>query len=214
MKIAVFGATGMSGSAIVTEALSRGHEIIAASRKPAPAHFRKAQRLSQQVVDVGDLGSVDAVLSAVDTAVLAIRLALGEEYRLAALTKGFLDAAERQGVRVLVVGGAAPLRSPNDQKMLLIDDPEYVPNAWKDAARASLDQFHICVNHRYAEWVYLSPAAILEPGERTGTYRRGTTKLLVDETGQSRITAPDLAIAVIDELVTPSGNRHFTIARS
>jgi uncharacterized protein len=34
MKILLIGATGMIGSRILTEAVSRGHEVIAAARKP------------------------------------------------------------------------------------------------------------------------------------------------------------------------------------
>ena len=40
MRIIVLGATGMAGTAVVNEALSRGHEVTAVSRRrrhPAPA---------------------------------------------------------------------------------------------------------------------------------------------------------------------------------
>ncbi|WP_224760468.1 hypothetical protein [Salinibacterium sp. ZJ450] len=87
-----------------------------------------------------------------------------------------------------------------------------MPDAWKTIAQASLDQFIGCQEHPYNGWVYLSPPAILEAGERTGRYRRGTTTLLTDENGVSRIAAPDLAIAVIDELESPSKGQHFTVA--
>lgn len=48
-------------------------------------------------------------------------------------------------------------------------------------------------------------------GERTGTYERGTDTLLLDATGISSITAPDLAIAAIDELEDPRNDQHFTV---
>jgi putative NADH-flavin reductase len=38
-------------------------------------------------------------------------------------------------------------------------------------------------------WTYISPAALLEPGARTGTYRVGVDQLLVEERGRSRIVA-------------------------
>ena len=54
---------------------------------------------------------------------------------------------------------------------------------------------------------------MLEPGNRLGEYQRGTTALLIGADGQARISAEDLAAAVIDELESPEGDRHFTVAR-
>ncbi|MGW4230535.1 NAD(P)-dependent oxidoreductase [Streptomyces sp. NPDC004980] len=210
MRIAVLGATGLAGSAIVAEALRRGHHVTALSRRPRAE--ADTDRLTTRAVDVADTASLNPVLAEADAAVLTIRPAPGEESRLAPLTRGFLDAAEQHGTRVLVVGGAAPLRSPNDPGRLLIEDPDHVLDAWKTIAQASLDQFNSCREHPYNGWVYLSPPAVLEAGERTGRYRRGTTTLLTDENGVSRIAAPDLAIAVIDELEGPDKDQHFTVA--
>lgn len=210
MRIAVIGATGMAGSAIVAEALARGHHVTAISRHPDPDTDH--EQLTAHAADVADTGTLDPILTEADAAILTIRLATGKEHRLAPLTRGLLDAAARQGTRVLIVGGAAPLRSPQHPNQLLIDDPNYVPEAWRTIAQASLNQLRTCQEHSYTRWVYLSPPAIFEPGNRTGSYRRGDTTLLTDMNGFSRISAPDLAIAVVDELEHPSNKQHFTIA--
>ncbi|MEU4672601.1 NAD(P)H-binding protein [Amycolatopsis sp. NPDC023774] len=210
MRIAVFGGTGMAGSAVVTEALTRGHVVTAVSRRPSAA---ETGRLGVRALDVARTEELEPVLAAADAAVLAIRLAPGSEHLLARLTRGFLDAAKRCGTRVLVVGGSAPLRSPADAGRLLVDDPAYVPVEWRTIAQASLDQFRVCLDHPHDAWTYLSPPAILEPGTRTGGYRRGSTTLLTDGNGDSRITAPDLAIAVLDELESPGGEHHFTVVQ-
>lgn len=210
MRITVIGATGMAGSAIVIEALTRGHHVVAASRNPGTTG--NEPRLDARALDVADVDALDSVLSSVDAVVLTFRLAPGDEHQLAPLTRGVLDAAARHDTRVLIVGGAAPLRSPNHPDRLLIDDPDYVPEAWKQVAGASLEQFRTCQSHAYDGWVYLSPPAVLEPADRTGGYRRGTTTLLIDEHGASRIAAADLAIAVIDELENPRTDQHFTVA--
>lgn len=213
MKIAVFGATGMAGSAIVAEALWRGHDVVAASRRPATAHPIHESPTVRQA-NVANPATVDPILREADAAVLTVRLARGEEGELATLTRGFLDAAARHNTRVLVVGGSAPLRSPKHSERLLIEDSDYVPEAWKSIAQASLDQFHECRGHPYTGWVYLSPPAVFEPGERSGNYLRGTTTLLTDADGVSRITAPDFAIAVLDELESPGADQHFTVAQN
>ncbi|WP_122943222.1 NAD(P)-dependent oxidoreductase [Brachybacterium sp. EE-P12] len=212
MRIAVFGATGMAGAAIVSESIARGHQVIAASRQPSTT-ASDDDRLAVRAVDVAEPEAVGPVLAEADAAVLTIRLAPGEEHRLAALTRGVLDVAGRHGTRALIVGGSAPLRSPSRPDRLLIDDPEHVPEAWKRIARASLDQYHACQEHPYTGWVYLSPPAVFEPGERSGSYLRGTTTLLTDAHGVSRITAPDFAIAVLDELENPGDDQHFTVAQ-
>lgn len=54
---------------------------------------------------------------------------------------------------------------------------------------------------------------MIEPGERTGQYRTGTDQLLVNEQGESRISAEDYAVALVDELEHPRFTRkRFTVA--
>ncbi|MEV6627990.1 NAD(P)H-binding protein [Amycolatopsis sp. NPDC051106] len=140
-----------------------------------------------------------------DAIVAAARPAPGEEHTVATTTTALLDAA---GTRILVVGGAAPLRVPGGG--LVLDYPRYVPPEYRAIASASAAQLEVCRAHP-ADWVYLSPPAVLEPGSRTGVYRRGTTTLLVRPDGSSRISAEDLAAAVVDELENPGPDRHFTV---
>ena len=102
---------------------------------------------------------------------------------------------------MLIIGGAAPLSSPGNPGTLAIDDLTIVPPAWRDVAQASLDQFRACQAHSYKGWVYLSPPAIFAPGDATGSYSRGTTTLLRDAHGESRISPEDLALAVVDGAV-------------
>lgn len=184
MKIAVAGATGMVGSRVVAEAVRRGHHVTAVSR----AHG----------LDVNDRELMDGVLSGVDCAVVATT---------GTAVTTMLDAALATRTRIVVVGGAAPLRTPGGTGLVL-DDERYVPPYLRPVAEASMRQLEECEAHR-ADWVYLSPPALLAPGERTGAYRRGTTELL---TGPSAISAEDLAVAVLDELERPGTDRHFTVA--
>ncbi|RSM56102.1 NADH-flavin reductase [Amycolatopsis sp. WAC 01376] len=202
MKIAVVGASGMAGSRIVAEAVSRGHHVTAVFRRTPPEHP------DVDVVhgDVTDIRHMSAVFAGVDAVVGATRPAPGAEDTVAATVTALLDAAA--GTRVLVVGGAGPLRSPSGG--LVIDDPAFVPPGWRTIASASLSQLQACEAHA-GDWVYLSPPAMLEPGVRTGAYRRGTTTIVTAEDGSSGISAEDLAVAVVDELENPGRDRHFTV---
>jgi len=54
---------------------------------------------------------------------------------------------------------------------------------------------------------------MFEPGERTGTYRTESTRLLSDAKGESRISMEDYALAMVDELERPAHHRErFAVA--
>ena len=201
MKIVIVGAAGMVGSRVLTEAAGRGHDVLAIVRTRRP----DAPDVPVVEADAGDPERMATLFAGADAVVAAARPAPGEEHTVAATTTALLDAA---GTRILVVGGAAPLRVPGGG--LVLDDPRYVPPEYRAIASASAAQLEVCRAHP-ADWVYLSPPAVLEPGARTGVYRRGTTTLLVRPDGSSRISAEDLAAAVVDELENPGPDRHFTV---
>jgi len=182
-----------------------------ARRGRAGARRRVGARLTSRLLDVTDVEGVAGLLKDSDAAVVALRPPAGHESDLARLTTAVLDAASRGRTPLLIIGGAAPLSSPGNPGTLAIDDPTIVPPAWRDVAQASLDQFRACQAHSYKGWVYLSPPAIFAPGGATGSYRRGTTMLLRDGRGQSRISPEDLALAVVDELEYPGGEQHITV---
>ncbi|THA70623.1 NAD-dependent epimerase/dehydratase family protein [Streptomyces sp. A0958] len=208
MRIAVIGAAGMAGSRVVTEAASRGHALLAVYRRSRPDALPPGVTATEG--DADDTDAMGALFDGVDAVVAATRPPAGHEHTIAATTTALLDAAARTGTRILVVGGAGPLTAPGHPARLVLDSPEYVPPQWRTVAAASSAQLDACRAHP-ADWTYLSPPAVLEPGTRTGTYRRGTTTLLTAADGTSRISAEDLAVAVVDELEMPYGERRFTI---
>ncbi|WP_459545207.1 NAD(P)-dependent oxidoreductase [Nocardia sp. X0981] len=208
MKIAVVGAAGMVGSRVIIEAASRGHDLRAVFRTVRPAPLPPGAIAVPG--DANDSGRMRELFHGIDAVVAATRPVPGQEHTVTATATALLDAARAARTRILFVGGAAPLTHPADAGRLVLDSPEYVPETVRAVAAASLAQFETCRAHA-ADWVYLSPPALLEPGHRTGEYRRGTTALLTGADGSSRISAEDLAVAVVDELENPGGSRHFTV---
>lgn len=208
MTIAVLGASGMVGSRVIAEAGARGHRVLALSRKPAS----EDPNVTPVAVDASDSHALREALAGSEAVVLAVRTMPVDQDFLVGATRTVLDIAARLGIRVLVVGGAGALRSPEDRELLVADNPAYVPTEWKTVAAAGTAQLRTCQAHPDADWVYLSPPAELEPGERTGRYRRGTDTLLTSPDGRSWISAEDLAVAVIDELETPGSERLMTVA--
>jgi putative NADH-flavin reductase len=57
------------------------------------------------------------------------------------------------------------------------------------------------------DWICASPAQLIEPGERTGVFRIGGDELLTDADGSSRITIPDYAAGIVDQLENPTTRR-------
>lgn len=209
MRITVIGATGMVGSRIITEAADRSHQVIAASR--TVTHQHRSEVISKQA-DASNATDLDTVVDGVDAIVLTVRVVPGEEDAFITITEAVLAASARAGIPLLVVGGAGALRSPKDLDRLVVDNPAFVPTRWRSTAAASVAQLATCVENANQNWTYLSPPAVLEPGVRTGAYRRGTTTLLTDHDGRSYISAEDLAVAVIDALEAPGTDQHMTIA--
>lgn len=211
MRITLFGATGNVGSRVLTEAVSRGHEITAVLRDPA----RLSEPPANVVLRQGDAGKAEDVVDASqgqDLVISATRPAPGREDELLSMTRALLTGAGRSGTRLLLVGGAGSLRVPESDRTA-VEDPDYVPEAWQAIARACVAQLGLCLADTRADWSYLSPPALLVPGERTGRYQLGRDELLLDEEGRSIISMEDFAMALLDEAEQPRHRRmRFTVA--
>jgi len=212
MRITVFGAAGNVGSRVVAEGLLRGHEVTAVVRNPA----RCAELPAAADARAGDAASVADVAelsTGQDVVISAIHPPRGSETELATATKALLAGLTRSGVRLLVVGGAASLTLPGAGGTTVVDDPNLVPAAERASALASAEQLEVCRAETEVDWAYLSPAALVEPGEHTGMYRLGSDELLVDADGNLRISHEDLAVALLDEAERPRHHRNrFTVA--
>jgi len=212
MRIAVLGANGNVGRRAVAEALARGHAVTAVVRGEERAGNVPAGA-ARHVADARDAGATARLARQHDVVIAATRPAAGREKDQAAMTASILAGMAGSGARLLVVGGAAPLRVPGSGGVRVIDDPRWVAPEWRAVAQASLDQHALCVAADGVDWTYLSPPALLEPGARTGRYRLGTDELIIDGQGRSAISIEDFAVALLDEAETPRHRRAcFTAA--
>ncbi|WP_260479022.1 NAD(P)-dependent oxidoreductase [Kibdelosporangium aridum] len=183
--------------------MSRNHDVTAVVRDPA--------RYSDLAAVAGDASNTDDVTRLTegqDVAILATRPAPGSEHEAATTTKAVL-AGIAPGVRLLVIGGASTLTLPGGGYVM--DAPDF-PGELQPIALASAQQLDVCRAETSADWVYLSPPIVLEPGVRTGKYRVGKDEALVNAEGWSFISMEDLAVAVLDELEQPRHHRtRFTV---
>jgi putative NADH-flavin reductase len=200
MKIAVLGATGRAGSRIIIEALRRGHEVTGIARNPEK--LAPAERLTMRAGDALAPGSAD-LLRGHDVVVSTMRFTTVP-------AAAVIDAVKQAGVkRLAVVGGAGSLEVASGVQ--LVDTPQF-PDAYRAEAGAGRDFLNALKQETALEWTFLSPSALFEPGERTGTFRLGTDRLLADVAGKSHISMEDYAIALVDEIETPTHVRQrFTV---
>lgn len=211
MKIAVFGASGMIGQRITQEALARGHQVTALVRHPENV-TASDPNLTVRQANALDAASVAAAVAGQDVVISSISPSDQGPEALADSPGSLLAGLEQAGVkRLIVVGGAGSLEiAPGLQG---VDSPDF-PEAWKPGALAHREGLYA---YRQAQtsvdWTYFSPANFIAPGERTGSYRVGTDQLVVDDKGESRISAEDYAVALLDEVETPRfARQRFTAA--
>lgn len=195
MWMTVFGALGSVGRQVVEEARRRGHEVTAVSRRPGPGREVGDARVVADVVRLG---------KGRDVVIGATRPADGEEGQLVEATRALLAGAAETGARLLLVGGAGSLVTPAGHTVL--EAPDF-PAGLGPIARAGAEQLAVCRADREADWTYLSPPVVLEPGERTGVFRVGR-----DEQVGEVISIEDLAVALLDEVEVPRYRRvRFTV---
>jgi hypothetical protein len=211
MNIALIGATGFVGAAILQEALNRGHEVTAIVRNPEQLQAHPKLRAQKGDVYNDDelarlLAGHDAVISAFNPGWSNPDL-YNQQVRG---TKAIISGVKKAGIkRLLFVGGAGSLEvRPGIQS---VDLPAF-PAEYKQGALATREALTMLRQETSLEWSFLSPSADLFPGRRTGEFRLGTDQLLKDANGESRISVQDYAMAMIDELEKPKHiRRRFTV---
>jgi putative NADH-flavin reductase len=215
MHIALIGATGFVGAAVLAELLQRGHTVTALVRDPAKV---LPPGVTAIIADAYDAASIAAGVRGTD----AVISAFNPGWTTPDLYHTFLDgsAAIERGVeasgvkRLLVVGGAGSLFvAPGVQ---LVDTPnftDHVPANVVPGALAARDALTRLRANTVLDWTFLSPAAMLAPGVRTGAYRVGGEELLMDGPAPAGISVADLAVAIVDEIERPQHVKaRFTVA--
>ncbi len=221
MKIALIGATGFVGAAVLDEALSRGHQVVVLARDPA----KIATRPGLEVVkaDAYDAASVAAAVKGSDAVISAFNPGWTDPEIKAHFLAGAkaIDAGVRaSGVtRLLVVGGAGSLYvAPGVQ---LIDTPQFPKEYFEgaDGARQLLGFYRDGSVGAGLDWTLLSPPVMfsahapLAHAPRTGKYRVGGEAPLMDGAVPAGISEADLAVAIVDEIEKGAHVRaRFTVA--
>lgn len=211
MNIALIGATGFVGSAILTELLNKGHKVTAIARNTSK--IASQANLTATEVDIFDENKLATLLAGHD----AVISAYNSGWTNPNIYNDFINgsdtitaAVKKSGVkRLLVVGGAGSLEvAPGVQ---LVDTPQF-PAQWKQGALAAREALNTLREETQLDWTFLSPAILLEPGQRTGVFRLGTDQPVFNDKEESKISVQDLAVAIVNEIEQPQFIRkRFTV---
>lgn len=208
LNILLVGASGMIGSRVAKEAAARGHCVIGASRHPdkiAAGPNVKAVKL-----DATDVAAFTKLAKKSDVIVLATSpRSTGDPMSEGkALGDSAIATAKASGKRLFVVGGAASLNQPDGTPVM-----ESLPKQFQSGEPLAMRRVLESLKASDIDWTFFSPAFQIKPGEKTGKYRLGTSTLLKDDKGDSRISAEDYAHALVNELENPAYRRsQMTIA--
>ncbi|WP_226531549.1 NAD(P)-dependent oxidoreductase [Microbacterium paraoxydans] len=209
-RIVVVGGTGYAGRHIVSEAVSRGHAVIAISRSAPTDPVAGAAYVQGSALDPAPLADAfvgaDAVVSA-----LSPRGDMADR-ALEALTTLVAQLAGTP-TRLGVVGGAGgSLVAPGGPRLF----DQGFPEEYKHEAQVGIDSLAFLEStDEDLDWFFIHPAEVFGPwaeGERTGHYRDGGDVIVRDAEGNSFISGADFAMAVVDEI--EQGNHHrerFTV---
>ncbi|HSN50199.1 MAG TPA: NAD(P)-dependent oxidoreductase [Bacteroidales bacterium] len=215
MKIAIIGATGFVGSAILKEALSRGHLVTAIMRNEGKLTIQDPA-LVKISADVMDTEKLVAILKGHELIISAYNAGWTNPDIYPDYLKGaasIQSAVKKSGVsRLIVINGAGSLfLSPDVQ---LVDSPSF-PAEYKPGALAARDYFESLKKETTLNWTVITPAIEMSPankGEKKGTYRTGEDSPVMDEKGRSSIMVEDFALAVMDEAEDPKHpGKRFTV---
>jgi uncharacterized protein len=216
MKVALIGATGFVGTAILKELLDRGHEVTAITRHPEKIAI-KSPHIHPVAADVMDAKQVATAVKGNDAVISAYNSGwtnpnIYEDFLIGA--RAIQAGVKASGVkRLIVIGGAASLEiKPGLQ---LLDTPQF-PAEYKPGASAARDYLNEIRKEDVLEWTFFSPAIFMDQahsGIRKGHYRTGIDSPVFDAEGKSVLSVEDLALVIVDELEKPAHIRQrFTAA--
>lgn len=202
MKIALIGATGFVGSAILNELTSRNHEITAIARTP-----KETANVNWVSADIFNSNELAAILKGNDLVISAYNSGWSNPNiydDFIAGSKAVQEAVKKSGVnRFIVIGGGGSLFvAPGLQA---VDTPDF-PKEYYVAATAARDYLNIIKEEKELDWAFFSPAFEMHQGittGRTGKYRLGLENPVFNDEQRSILSVEDLAIVIADEAETP-----------
>jgi hypothetical protein len=202
MKIAIIGATGFVGSAILNELADRKHEITAIARTP-----KDTANATWVAADIFNVEALAEILKGHDAVVNAYNPGwtnpnIYDDFL--AGSKAIQEAVKKSGVKrfITIGGGGSLFVAPGLQA---VDTPDF-PKEFYAGATAARDYLNIIKEEKDLDWAFFSPAFEMHAGittGRTGKYRLGLENPVFNDEQRSILSVEDLAVVIADEVETP-----------
>ncbi|MBC1434533.1 NAD(P)-dependent oxidoreductase [Listeria rocourtiae] len=194
MKIGIIGATGRTGSRILSEAKNRGHEITAIIRNASKLDDTSVTVMEKDIFSLtkADVADLDILIDAFSAPIEA------SDNHWKSVDHLITELNGTTKPRLIVVGGAAS-SLVDDKGTRVLDTPSFKEAPYYATGAAQTVQLNHLKEDATFDWTFISPAGLFEPGERTGTYATGKDELIIDAKGNSYISMEDYAIALVDE---------------
>jgi putative NADH-flavin reductase len=202
MKIAIIGATGFVGSALLNEFADRKHEITAIARTP-----KDKANAKWVAADIFNVDALSEILKGHDVIVNAYNPGwtnpnIYDDFL--AGSKAIQEAAKKSGVkRFITIGGAGSLYVAPD--LQAVDTPDF-PKEIFPGANAARHYLNIIKEEKDLDWAFFSPAFEMHAGTktgRTGKYRLGLENPVFNDEQRSILSVEDLAVVIADEAENP-----------
>ncbi|ARF17353.1 NAD(P)-dependent oxidoreductase [Sporosarcina ureae] len=204
MKIAIFGATGRTGSEIVRHALTDGNEVTALVRSP-----EKCKPHEKLTIIAGDVRNQNAVKKALVGAD-AVVSALGTD-KTTTLTEAMpviIKGMKEHGIkRIVTIGTAGILNSRTEPSKL-----RYQSNESHRKLTFAAEEHHkvfTMLQDSGLDWTIICPT-YLPDGEAVGNYRTERDFLPIDG---AQISIGDTAAFAYDEL-SKQGHKGYRVGIS
>lgn len=192
MKIALFGATGGTGRALLVQALANGDAIRALAR--TPTKLEPADGLEVIGGDVLDQAAVDNCLEGAEAVICALGSHGAREPVEAQGTERIIDGMQRHGIRRLVAVSSMGVGDSRDQ----------VPGFFRVLMQLTLkkimaakEQQEALIRDSSLDWTIVRPGGLTD-GPATGAYKSGTDRSIK----AARVSRADVAEFVLQQLAS------------
>jgi putative NADH-flavin reductase len=210
MKLAIFGATGATGTCLTEQALAAGHEVTAIVRDPARLTVPGHQRLRILTADVMDPAAIIPAIAGADAVISAVGpRGSGPTTVIQDSARSIVQAMQKTGTRRLLELSGSVVADEGESP--------YLRYLLKPVARRTFLR-HVCADMRAGEdeirrshldWTIVRPPSLNGKAAR-GTYRTAIDRNLPHGFSVSRA---DLAACMLTLLDDPDTvHRHISIA--
>lgn len=192
MKLAIFGATGKTGSELVKQSLERGHQVTAFVRDPAQV-LVKDERLSLVKGDVFDPASVNQAVQGQDAVICALGSRDLKKTSIRATgTVNIINAMKQNNVRRLTVVSAMGV-GESWKTLSLLNKLFFA--VFLKSSREDHEAQEAAVKKSELEWTIVRPSGLVDTPP-TGIYQVGENI----PARTSQISRADVADLILNDL--------------